>query len=128
MTSSQGKLIVGKISEGRTTSAAEHLRKDDFNGRISSVEDPLEISISDVASARPPLDERPNSPMTLARYREVIAFALSDAHDFPVEAIEDLMSRYENVIRGSWSVGAVAADVIKLLYAEWHTFRTESRT
>ncbi|MPS81804.1 MAG: hypothetical protein E2591_27430 [Achromobacter sp.] len=121
MANSQSKLIVGKISEAKTTSVAELLGKDALESRISSVEDPVEVQVASARSA--PLTA---SPTTLDRYREVIAFALSNAHDFPPEAIEHLLRTYEEVIRGSWSVGAVAADVIKLLYAEWHTFGTKS--
>jgi hypothetical protein len=121
MTTSQSKLIVGEISEAKATSGAELLGKDALKSRTASVEDPLELQVASARSA--PLAA---SPMTLDRYREVIAFALSKTHDFPPEAIEHLLGTYEEVIRGSWSVGAVAADVIKLLYAEWKTFNTKA--
>jgi|GEM_PF-6966482 len=139
MTTSQSKLTVGEISEGNTTSVADLLGNDALKSRISSVEDPLEVRVATTplderSSAEPPpkshdlaryLQPMTASPMTLDRYREVIAFALSNAHDFPPEAIEHLLSTYEEVIRGSWSAGAVAADVIKLLYAEWKTFHSK---
>lgn len=67
-----------------------------------------------------------NTTRSLHQYREVVAFSLADVHSCPPEVIADLMKHYEDVIRGSWSVGAVPVDVIRLLYAEWKTFRTKS--
>lgn len=67
-----------------------------------------------------------NTTRTLDKYREVVAVNLAEVHSCPPAVIADLMKHYEDVIRGSWSVGTVPVDVIRLLYAEWKTFRTKS--
>lgn len=66
-----------------------------------------------------------NTTMTLDRYREVIALTLENTHACPPAVIADMMRKYEDVIRGSWSVGTVAVDVITLLYAAWKTFHSK---
>lgn len=65
-----------------------------------------------------------NAIRTLDRYREVVALSLESVHDCPPEVIAELMDYYAGVIRGSWRTGTAPVDVIKLLYAEWKTFRS----
>lgn len=71
-------------------------------------------------------DMTENTAWTLDRYREVVELTLAKPHKCPPEVIASLMSDYEDVIRGSWTVGAAPVDVIKLLFAEWQMLRTTS--
>ncbi|WMD24042.1 hypothetical protein RAS12_30895 (plasmid) [Achromobacter seleniivolatilans] len=57
--------------------------------------------------------------ITLVEYRQLVACGLENGHSCPVEIIEDMMSEYRELIRGSWLVGADAQYVINLLHADW---------
>lgn len=60
---------------------------------------------------------------SLDYYRHVVASGLAEAHACPPEIVSALMADYDDVVRGCWNSGTAAIVPIKLLYAEWKTFR-----
>lgn len=65
--------------------------------------------------------------MSIDHYRGVVKSGLTEIHACPAEIVEALMSEYDDVIRGCWNVGTAAVVPIKLLYAEWKTFRISTK-
>lgn len=65
----------------------------------------------------------PPNMQTIEHYRNAVAAGLARAHSCPPEVVVALMEDYDDVLRGCWSIGAAPIGLIKLLYAEWKTFR-----
>ncbi len=60
---------------------------------------------------------------SLEYYRQVVALGLAETHACPPGVVAALMDDYGEVLDGCWAIGVAAIDPIKLLYAEWKTFR-----
>jgi hypothetical protein len=60
---------------------------------------------------------------SLDYYRGVVSAGLAETHACPAEIVAALMADYDDVVRGCWNIGIAAVVPIKLLYAEWKTFR-----
>ncbi|MDN7500050.1 hypothetical protein QZM89_33165 [Burkholderia gladioli] len=65
---------------------------------------------------------RPNV-QSLEYYRHVVALGLAETHACPPGVVAALMDDYGEALHGCWAIGAAAIVPIKLLYAEWKTFR-----
>lgn len=65
-------------------------------------------------------------PSNIERYRNVVAHAMSEIHGCPPATVDALLSDYEDVLLACWTGGIAACTPIKLLFAEWKTFRTEA--
>lgn len=61
--------------------------------------------------------------MSLDHYRGLVRSGLSETHSCPLEIVDALLTDYDDVVRGCWNIGTAAVTPIKLLYAEWKTFR-----
>lgn len=61
--------------------------------------------------------------MSLDHYRGLVRSGLSETYSCPLEIVDALMADYDDVVQGCWKIGTTAVTPIKLLYAEWKTFR-----
>lgn len=64
--------------------------------------------------------------MSLDHYRDAVRSGLAETHACPPDIVVALLSDYDDVVRGCWDIGTAAAVPIKLLYAEWKTFRVST--
>lgn len=56
-------------------------------------------------------------------YSNLVSHGLTETHKCPHEVATALVTEYEDVLSACWTGGIAAITVIKLLYAEWKTFR-----
>ena len=60
---------------------------------------------------------------SFGKFKEVVSHGLTETHKCPQELADALVAEYEDVLSACWTGGITAFTVIKLLYAEWKTFR-----
>ena len=56
-------------------------------------------------------------------YKNLVTHGLTETHKCPHDLASTLVTDYEDVLSACWTGGITAVAVIKLLYAEWKTFR-----